>query len=62
MGVTLERKPSTEIFMVSAVFLEPESAIFAHEDINAIVTYGTVEGCYDSSGHGGSREISKRSQ
>jgi hypothetical protein len=57
MRVLLERKPSTQIFGLSAKFLEAECAIIAHENINAVVTCGIVEECYHSSGHGESREI-----
>ena len=44
--------------MIPAVFLEAEGAILAHEDVNAMVARGIVEGCYDSNGHRDSREMS----
>lgn len=58
MRVLVKRKPSAQIFDVSAVFLEAEGAIIAHEDINAMVACGIVERCYDSSGHGDLHRIS----
>jgi hypothetical protein len=44
--------------VISAVFLEAEGAILAHEDVNAMVARGIIEGCYDSNSHRDSREMS----
>src|SRR5262245_8951729 len=53
MRVTVERKPSSQVLGIPAVLLEAECAIVAHKDVHAMVVRGAVEGCYDSSGHGG---------
>jgi hypothetical protein len=44
--------------VISAVFLKAEGAILAHEDIDAMVARGIVEGCDDSNSHRDSREMS----
>ena len=42
--VTVQWKPSLQVFRVPAIFLKAKSAIVAHEDIDAIVTGWTVKG------------------
>jgi hypothetical protein len=54
----VERKPSSHVLGIPAVLLKAERAVVPHEDIDAMVARGTVEGCYDSSSHGDSDETS----
>ena len=48
----MERKPPSHVPGVPAVLLKAERAVVPHENVNAMVAYEIVKGCYDSSGNG----------
>jgi hypothetical protein len=52
----MERKPPPHVLGIPAVLLEPECAVVAHKDIDAMVARRIIERCYDSSGDGNSHE------
>ena len=47
----MKRKPPLQILRIPAIFLKTERAVVPHEDIDAMVACGTVEGTHDASVH-----------
>lgn len=52
MRVMVQRKPSSSVFVISAVFLETERAIVAHEEFDTAVPRVIFERFYNPDGHG----------
>ena len=52
MAKAMKWKPSLQILGIPAIFLKTERTVVPHEDIDAMVACGTVEGNHDANGHG----------
>ena len=50
----MEWKPAFHVLRIPTVLLEAETAVVAHENVDAVVAGGTIEGRNDSSSHGAS--------